>query len=152
MSDFIRLLEFSLEDQQYALYFDAVDRVVQSVEITPLPTALESVLGVVNVQGQVFPVLNIRKRFGIPDKEIDLTDHLIIARTMRRTVILLVDSVKGVTEHSKAEISDSEKIVPGMEYIEGIVKFEAGMILIHDLDKFLSLDEEKALSDAMQED
>lgn len=151
MSGLIRLLGFSISDQQYALHLDSVDRAVRAVEVTPLPKAPEIVLGVVDVQGQVFPVLNIRKRFGIPHKEIDLTDQLIIARTRRRTVVLLVDSVSGVIQRSEQEVTKAEKIIPGMEYIEGIVKFEDGMILIHDLDKFLSLDEEKALDDALYE-
>ncbi len=151
MGNLIRLLEFMIVDQQYALFLDSVDKVVRAVEVTPLPDAPESVLGVVDVQGQVLPVLNIRKRFGIPDKEIDLTDQLIIARTKRRMVVLLVDRVNGVIEHSEDEIFDTKKISPCMEYIKGIVKLEDGMILIHDLDKFLSLDEEKTLENVMLE-
>lgn len=149
MSNLVRLLGFSLADQRYALHLDSVDKVARSVEVAPLPRAPEIVLGVVNVQGQIFPVFNMRKRFGIPDKKIDLTDQLIIARTKRRTVILLTDSVSGVIERSEQEVTKTEKIIPGMEYIEGIVKFEDGMIFIHDLNKFLSLDEEKALDDAL---
>ncbi|CCK80064.1 chemotaxis protein CheW [Desulfobacula toluolica] len=149
MSSLVRLLGFSLSGQRYALHLDAVDRVISSVEITRLPNAPDIVLGVVNVQGRVLPVFNIRKRFGIPDKEIDLTDHLIIAHTIRRTVILLTDSVNGVIECSEQEVTKTEKIIPGMGYIEGIVKFENGMIFIHDLNQFLSLDEEKALDDAL---
>ena len=151
MGNLIRLLEFMIVDQQYALFLDSVDKVVRAVEVTPLPDAPESVLGVVDVQGQVLPVLNIRKRFGIPDKEIDLTDQLIIARAKRRMVVLLVDRVNGVIEHSEREIFDAKKIIPRMKYIEGIVKLEDGMILIHDLDKFLSLDEEKTLENVMLE-
>jgi purine-binding chemotaxis protein CheW len=45
----------------------------------------------------------------------------------------------------------AEKILHSMEYIEGVIKLGNGMILIHDLDKFLSIEEEKKLADAMQE-
>ncbi len=152
MSNPVQLLGFSLADQQYALHLDSVDRAVRAVEVTPLPKVPEIVLGVVDVHGQVFPVLNIRKRFGFPDKEIDLTDRLIIARTRKRTVVLLVDSVIGVIERSEQEVTEAEKIVPGMEYIEGVARFEDGMLLIHDLDKFLSLDEEEALYNVMQKE
>jgi len=152
MGDPVQLLRFSLAGVQYALHLDSVDRVVRSVDVTPLPKAPESVLGVVDVQGQIFPVFNIRKRFGIPDKEIDVTDQLIIASTIRRTVILLVDSVSGVMECSNQEITKAKEIIPDMEYIEGVTRFKNGMILIHDLDTFLSLDEEKALENAMIEE
>lgn len=151
MNDPVRLVGFSLAGLQYGLHLDSVDRVVRSVEVTPLPKAPESVLGVVDVQGQIFPVFNTRKRFGIPDKEIDVTDQLIIASTISRTVVLLVDSVSGVMERSKQEITKAQKIIPGMEYIEGVTKFKDGMVFIHDLDTFLSLDEEKALENAMKE-
>ncbi len=151
MSDPVQLLRFSIAGLQFALHLDSVHRVVRSVEVTPLPKAPESVLGVINIQGRIFPVFNIRKRFGIPDKEIDLTDQLIIASTIRRTVVLLVDSISGVLERSRQEITKAEKIIPGTEYIEGVTKFKNGMILIHDLDTFLSLDEEKDLESAMKE-
>ena len=152
MSDPIQLLGFSLADQQYALHLVSVDKAVRAVEVTPLPKAPKIVLGVVDVRGRIFPVLNIRKRFGIPDKKIDLTDQLIIARARRRTVVLLVDSVSGVIERSEQKVTKAEKIVPGMEYIEGVTRFEDGMLLIHDLDKFLSLDEEEALYNAMRKE
>ncbi|SMC39345.1 CheW protein [Desulfocicer vacuolatum DSM 3385] len=151
MSDLIQLLRFSLAGLQYALHLDSVDRVVRSVEPTPLPKAPANVIGVVDVQGQILPVFNIRKRFGIPAKEIDLTDQLIVASTVSRTVVLLVDSVSGIMECSEHEVTKAQKIIPGMEYIEGVVKCKDGMILIHDLDTFLSLDEEKSLENAMKE-
>jgi len=62
----------------------------------------------------------------------------------------LPDSVTGVLESFGKEIITSEKILPEMEYIEGILKFEDGMVLIHDLDRFLSLKEEKLLDKVMQ--
>ncbi len=150
MEQMTSLLVFSLEDQQYALHLHVVERAVRAVEATPLPKAPDIVLGVVNVQGQVIPVLNIRRRFRLPDKEIDLADQLIIARTSRRAVTLLVDTVTEVIERPEKQITAAEKIVPGMEYVEGVIKLEDGMILIHDLDKFLSLKEEKILDKAMK--
>ena len=143
---------FTLDEQRYGLHLSAVERVVRVVEITPLPEAPEMVLGVVNVQGQVIPVFNIRKRFRLPEREIALSDQLIIAHISKRTIALLVDAVIGVVEPSEEEMITAEKILPNMEYVEGVVKIEDGMILlIHDLDEFLSLEESKTLDDAMEE-
>lgn len=151
MGDVIELLEFSLDGQKYAVELSSVERVVQSAQITPLPKAPESVLGVVDVQGQIFPVFNIRKRFGNHEKATELTDQFIIAHTQKRTVILLVDSVMGVMKHSMGEVSETQTVVPNMEYIKGIVKLEDGMVFIHDLDSFLSLEEEHTLNNALRE-
>jgi purine-binding chemotaxis protein CheW len=141
---------FTLDEQRYALYLSAVTRVVCTVEITSLPKAPEIVQGVVNVQGQVIPVVNIRKRFRLPEREMELGDQLIIASTARRSVALVVDAVEGVIEHSRQEMIPPEKILPGTEYIEGVIKLENGLVLIHDLDKFLSLEEDKELDTALK--
>lgn len=119
------------------------------VEIIPLPKAPDIVLGVVNVQGQVIAVTNVRKRFGLSEREPRVSDQLIIARTPRRPVALVVDEVTGVFEYSEREAVPAEAIVPGTDYIAGVVKLSDGMVLIHDLGRFLSLDEERNLDDAM---
>jgi purine-binding chemotaxis protein CheW len=145
-----QLVVFTLDDQHYALHLSAIMRIVRVVEITPLPKAPEIVTGVVNVQGRIIPVFNIRKRFRLPEREINLSDQLIIANTSKQPVALIVDGVTGVIEFSENKVITSEKILPDMEYVEGVVKLEDGIILIHDLDRFLSLEEEKALDMALK--
>jgi purine-binding chemotaxis protein CheW len=145
-----QLVVFTLDEQQYALPLAAVERIVRALEITPLPKAPEIVLGVVNIQGRVIPVFNIRKRFNLPEREISLNDHLILARTSRRPVALVVDEVSGVIDRPEGEVVAAEDILAGMEYVEGVVKLEQGMILIHDLNKFLSLEEEIELGEAVK--
>ena len=150
MNNLNQLVVFTLDEQRYALYLAAVERIVRVVEITPLPKSPEVVLGVVNVHGQIIPVVNIGKRFRLPEREIALSNQLIIANTSRRAVALLVDEVSGVVEISEREMIEAGKILPDMDYVEGIVKLEDGLILIHDLNTFLSIEEEKALDDAMK--
>ena len=144
-----RLVAFLLNEQRYALFLSAVERIVRAVEVTALPKAPEIVLGVVNMRGQIIPVINVRKRFHLPGKEIDLSDQFLIAHTSTRIVGLAVDAVLGVIERAAEEVISVQKIVPGIEYVVGIVRLQDGMILIHDLDKFLSLDEERVLNEAM---
>lgn len=146
-----QLVVFMLDGQHYALHLFAVKRIVRVVETTPLPKAPEIVLGVINVGGGIVPVVDIRKRFRLPMREINLSDQLVIANTSQRSVALVVDSVLDVIEHSDKEMIAAEQILPRMEYVEGVVKLEDGLILIHDLDMFLSLEEEKALDDALKE-
>jgi purine-binding chemotaxis protein CheW len=146
-----RLVSFNLDDQKYALFLSTVIRVIRVVEITSLPKAPDIVLGVINMHGQIVPVLDIRKRFRLPQREIQLDNQLIIAQTSKRTVALLVDFVSDVVEISEEKIIAGEHILPGMEYVEGVVKTEDDMILIHDLEQFLSLQEEKALHESMED-
>ncbi|TAK42465.1 MAG: purine-binding chemotaxis protein CheW [Betaproteobacteria bacterium] len=149
MSAGVQLLALRLEGQRYGLPLASVERVVRSVEITPLPKAPEIVLGVINVRGRVIAVVDVRKRFRLPQRETALSDSLVIARTPARAVALLADAVTGVVECAENEAVPAPAIVPGMEYVEGVAKLGDGMVLIHDLARFLSLDEERRLDEAI---
>lgn len=147
-SDFFII--FTLDDQCYALPLPAADRVVRMVAITPLPNAPDIILGVVNFQGRVIPVINVRRRFCLPEREIALTDQLLVAHTARRHVALVADTVLDVIACAAQNMIATEDIVPKVEYVEGVVKLIDGLILIHDLDKFLSLEEENFLNQALE--
>jgi purine-binding chemotaxis protein CheW len=146
----LQLVVFTLDEQRYALYLSSVERAIRMIEITPLPTAPEVVIGVVNVHGTFVPVLNIRKRFRLPDREPDIFDQMIIARTASRIVALVVDTVIDVVTLPSGELVAPESIMPQLEHLEGVAKLDDGMIFIHDLDAFLSLEEEQALDAAIE--
>lgn len=138
-----------LDELGVALRLSSVERVIRAVYVSPLPDAPEIVSGVVNIQGRVIPVVNMRRRFRLADRPVALTDRLVIARTNQRPVALVADAVSGVREYSEPDIIDAVSILPGLEYVDGVAKLEDGLILIHDLSRFLSLDEESALDRAM---
>lgn len=144
------MVGFGLDGQNYAVHLVAVERVVHVVEVAPLPQAPEIVLGVINFSGRVIPVVNMRQRLRLLPRETGLYDHLIIARTSKREIAFSVDRVTGVLEYPETEIVAADRIVPGLEYLEGVLKLQDGLIFIHDLERFLSLEEEKSLSKAMK--
>jgi len=143
------LSEGLLGERQYALPLAAVRRVERMVEVTPLPSAPEVVLGVIDVRGSIVPVMSMRKRFGMTEPETSPSDQLIVADAGGRSVALVVNSVAGVVERTAEEITAAERIVDGTQYVEGISRLEGGILLIHDLDRFLSQKEEKQLDGLM---
>lgn len=146
MAEFIVL---ELDDLRIALPLAAVERVIRTVLLTHLPDAPEIVRGVVNVQGRVIPVVDMRSRFRLPGREISLTDRLVVANTGQRPVAIMADAVSGVLEYPEPELIGAESILPGLEYIGGVAKLDDGLILVHNLGRFLSLDEEEELDRAM---
>jgi purine-binding chemotaxis protein CheW len=146
-----RLVVFTLDEQRYALHLATVERGVRMVEITPLPKAPEIVPGVINVQGRIVPVINLRRRFGLAEGEIRLSDHIILAHILKRVVAMVVDAVHGIIERSQQEVIAAEEILPGLDYLEGVTKLEGDLILIHDLGTFLSFEEEKELDAALNQ-
>lgn len=145
-----QLFVFGLDGNRYALHLEAVDRVVAVVHVTPLPKAPEIVAGIVNIRGTIVPVVDIRRRFMLPSKARPaLSDMFIIAHTSRRPVALAADNVSGVLDCADTEIIAAADLMPESDYIEGIVRLADGLILIHDLNSFLSLDEEETLDRAI---
>ncbi len=145
-----QVVVFRLDDMMFALPMDIVIRIINSVFITPLPNAPPVILGIINMEGRILPVFDIRKRFGLPPREIIPDDRYIILQTRERTVAIVADEVDGVSGlESKNVISDDE-LIRKSEYIAGIVKTDSGMILIHDPDRFLSDQENRLLSEAIR--
>jgi purine-binding chemotaxis protein CheW len=144
-----QLVAFTLDERCFALRLESVERIVRTVEVTALPKAPEIVLGVINVQGKIVPVLDIRARFGLPKREFSLSDEMVVARTKRRTVVFNVDSVSAIIARRPEDITAAERILPDLKYVQGVAKLRDGMVVIHDLDRFLSLDEAEQLEGAL---
>ena len=143
---------FTLDQLNFALPVNIVDTIVRAVIITPVPGTPVSVLGVINIKGKVIPVFNIRRLFSLPERELKLTDQLIIARTSEHTISFVTDMVSGVTSRLEQKTVPADKIFPGMEkIIEGLVFFEDGMILIYNLEKLFTLGNMEMLNLALME-
>jgi purine-binding chemotaxis protein CheW len=145
-----QILIFTLDELSYALPLNAVIKVIHAIEIRHLPKAPEIITGIINVKGQVIPVADIRKRFGLVAHEIDPNDRLIIADTGKRQIAVLVDTVMGIRELAAGQPEQVKKTLPFAEYLRGVAKIDDELILIYDLEQFLSLDEEKELEQALK--
>jgi purine-binding chemotaxis protein CheW len=149
-SPVLQLVVFSIDRQRYALPLHAVERVLPMVAVSPLPQAPAVVLGVINLHGQVIPVLDLRRRFGLPLCDYGLTARLLVVRTRRRTLALPVDEVLGVSGVAAETITRPDALLPGIGHVAGIVTLADGLLLIHDVEACLSLDEERRLSVSLE--
>jgi len=145
------LVVFRLDELRIALRLTAVERVVRAVQVTRLPQAPEIVLGVINLQGRAIPIVDFRNRFHLGVREPRISDQMIIARTARRPVGLIADAVEGTLSVPAGAIAPAETVMPGIRQIDGVVPLPDGLLFIHDLDKFLSIDEERELDAALAE-
>jgi purine-binding chemotaxis protein CheW len=141
----MQLLVFSVDARRYALALASVQRVLRAVELTPLPGAPAIVAGAIDLEGRILPVLCLRRRLGRAPREVEPSDQLLIASIRRRTVALLIDEALGVIECDPAALADPAGIVAGLEQFQGVLQLADGLVLIHDLEKFLSADEALAL-------
>lgn len=147
----VQLLLFSIGGSHYALRLLMVERVLPMVEVSPLPNAPAITLGVINYHGKIVAVVDIRRRLNGSSREYGLADQLVVARTTRRMLLFPVDEVLGVQEVGADSVAPPDTILPGISHVEGIVTLPDGILFIHDLETFLSLDEEQQLAEALAE-
>ena len=148
-SNLEKILVFTIDGLDYAILLNVARRVIHAVEIRHLPKAPDIITGVINVNGEIIPVADIRKILNLQPKEIHPDEKLIIADTGRRIISILVDAVTGITEIDSNKITEAAANIAFTSLLKGVVKTENGLILIYDLEKFLSLDEEAILDRAL---
>jgi len=150
LASLIRWVLLTVDGQTYALHLEAVDRVLRMVEITPLPGAPDAVEGVVNVQGEVVAIVSIRRRLGLAQRAVGAADSLVLVRARSRRLAIIAESVMGVVERPADAVVSTSDISQGIEHIEGVLKTSDGLVLIQDLDRFFSPEEEQSLDLALE--
>ncbi|HVY62409.1 MAG TPA: chemotaxis protein CheW [Planctomycetota bacterium] len=149
----IDLLVFELERQRCALLAQDVVEVQRAVAAARLPAGPAIVEGVIDLRGKVVPVLDVRLRLGLPARALSPADHLIVTRVAAsggpRVVALRVDQGLELASVPAAAIEDARAAVPGARHVAGVAKLPDGLVLIHDLRGFLSLDEERSIDAAI---
>ena len=135
---------FFVEGYRYGMPLELVERVAPLVEITPVPDAPDSVMGIINVRGKVMPVINLRRKLHLPNRDLKLSDQLLICRVNGRQLSVLVDGIEGATEY------DDDKVSHADDGGHQILKTEDGVIYIYDYDRLLNSQEQVVLERAIQ--
>ncbi|MBC8430360.1 MAG: purine-binding chemotaxis protein CheW [Desulfobacterales bacterium] len=143
---------FELDGQRYAMEISVVEKVIHAVELISLPETPDSLLGLINVGGKIIPFVNIRKKFNLPAREMNLDDRIIISRISTRKIAFIADNVEGLVEFSKEQIDDVHQSFPEMErYIVGVGRFQDNTVLIIAIDKLFSTQNINRLEKVMKE-
>lgn len=145
------LLIFSIDHKKFALDTNDVSKVLLAAEPTKIDNAPSIVLGVLDVYGDVIPILDFRKRLGIQPKEIELNDKIIIAFKGQSKIGFFVDDIIGTISNDESASVATDEVWPGIEFISQIARHEGSLYLMADLEKFLSAEEENILQKSLKE-
>lgn len=114
----------------------AVERIVRAVEVTRLSDAPDFVLGLINVAGEIIPVIDMRRRLGLAVREMELSDRFVLTQAAGKSLALLVDKVEGVVALAAQSISRGDKAAAWAA--TAAVGVEGSIVLIHDIAAFVS--------------
>jgi purine-binding chemotaxis protein CheW len=110
----VQLCTFRIGGEDYAVDIMRVREIIQPLPITPVPRAPAFVEGVVRLRGEVIPVIDVRKRFGLPPSAASRRTKFLVVHVAGRRIGLVVDEVCEVVRLSRAEIRPAPALV-GLE-------------------------------------
>ncbi len=141
----IQFVSFLLEDVEYGVDILSVHEILRYPELTRLPTTPEFIKGVVNLRGNVIPVVDVRIRFGLPENEVTDLTRVIVVETGEKQVGLLVDNVHQVVRIPESSVDPPSELIEGVsdQFIMGIGRLQDRLIVILNLTNILFEDEEQ---------
>lgn len=133
----MHVLICTIAGQQYAFDLSTIHRTFWAVEITPLVHTSDHILGVVNIRGEVVPVVNMRKLLGLPQRELDIKDHFVLCTVHEKKMILWVDCVNRVKECMQDETVPAGQFSGEEDKRGAILKEEDRLIYLCELTAIL---------------
>jgi len=139
MSSVSQYVVFKLNNESYGLLIEYVETIEKLIEITRVPNAPYYISGVINLRGDVIPVVNLRKRFQLENTDICDENRIIVLSFDEMSVGILVDSCSEVVTLDSSQIDKAYDLVSSFEddYIQGIGKFNERMIIVVDIPKLI---------------
>jgi purine-binding chemotaxis protein CheW len=147
-AELIQLVTFSIGEEEFGVDILKVQEIIRTMEITRVPRAPEFVEGVINLRGKVIPIIDLRRRFGLPTRDHDQHTRIIVIEISNMIVGFVVDSVSEVLRIPEGTVEPPPPVVSGLEseYISGVGKLEDRLLILLDLDRLLSSDEQEQLA------
>jgi len=139
-SQLLQLVSFHIEEEEFAVDILNIQGINRMMNITRVPNTPAFVEGIINLRGQVIPVVNLRKRLGFPPKEPDKATRIIVVEIGKRIIGFIVDSVNEVLRINSSITEPPPPMVAGVdsEYITAVGKLEDRLLILLDLQKVLS--------------
>lgn len=131
----LQLISFTIGDEEYGVEVLEVIEVVRLPKIQRLPKCEDYLKGIINLRGEVIPIVDLRMRFGLSEKNDDNIKRTIIVKVNERKIGMIVDSVSKVirvTSENIREATNFSSLISN-DYISGIVMKEDKMLILIDL-------------------
>ncbi len=141
--DEMQAVVFVLNNSYYGVPILQVQEIVKMTEITKLPNTPKFVEGIVNLRGQIIPIIDLRRRFNLPVAKVDENWKILILKIDEVQFGVMVDQISEVEKVPTSLIEVPPKVVSGVrgEFINGIAKTNERLLILLDIEKILSVEE-----------
>ncbi len=155
MNTLINLACFKIGEETFAADIMRIREIILCRKVTHIPKAPDFIEGVINLRGQVVPVIDMRKRLGLPATEPTRDARIIVMKFQdHKRVGVIVDSVVNVIRIKEGAMQAAPKIAKGIEseYLRGIVRDGDELVLVLDMEKVLTTTEKVRLDEIFSSD
>lgn len=146
--ELVQVVSFQLGSEEYGVDISQVQEIIRMVEITHVPRAPRFMEGVINLRGQLIPIIDLRTRFGMHRIDATKSTRIIVTEIGSKRVGIVVDSVSEVNNIPLENVEEAPEMIAGVgtEYIQGVGKMGDRLIIMLDLTMVMSGDEKQELS------
>ncbi len=143
----LQVVSFKLATEEYGVDISQVQEIIRLVEITHVPRAPRFMEGVINLRGQLIPIIDLRTRFGMMRIDATKSTRIIVTEIGSKRVGIVVDSVSEVLNLPIENVEDAPEMIAGVgtEYIQGVGKMAERLIIMLDLTMVISGEEKQQL-------
>lgn len=138
-----QFVSFLIGNETYGVSVLKVQEIIGMTVITHVPNTFHYMKGVINLRGSVVPVIDMRIKFSMQEREYDAFTVIIIVEVKERLVGMIVDSVSDVLNIPLSSIQDTPHFTSKIDsdFIEGIGQTDGALLIILNVDRILSIDE-----------
>jgi purine-binding chemotaxis protein CheW len=137
--EIVQLVSFNLEDVEYGIDILSVHEILRIPDLTRLPNTPKFIKGVINLRGNVIPVVDIRERFGFKKAPVTEFSRIIVIESDDKLIGMLVDNVSQVLRIRDSNIDPPSLLIEGVseEFISGVGRLKDRLIIILNLKNIL---------------
>jgi purine-binding chemotaxis protein CheW len=140
IEDKIQLVSFIIGIEEFGIDILHVQEIIKLIHITRVPNAEEYIAGVINLRGKVIPVMNMRKRLEMEEKEYDSDMRIIVVEVNKIVMGFIVDNVNEVIRIDRNTLEETPKSYNSrvFDFVNNIAKLSDRLIILIDLEKLIS--------------
>ncbi len=146
-----RYLIFEIERYYFAIPIDAVTEIIRAVRLSTFPEGPALLQGLLNIGGDIVPVLDIRKQLSLPERAVSVSDRIILVGVAGYDVAFVADRIEGVFALEPGTVHPAEAVYPEMEhYISSVSHYDGRPVLIYQIEKLIPADAVETITDHLQ--
>ena len=140
----INLVTFKLGNNEYAIDIMQAKEIIKMEKITLIPNAPDYVEGVINLRGNIIPIVDLKKRFNLEENDGEKNTGIIIVKIDDVDMGIIIDAISKVVSIATSNIQPPPPMLSGIgqKYIKGVAKLEDKLLVVLDLEKLIVGDDD----------